>query len=64
VKILETQKEIGRVVPELADPNLREIILANYRIIYKIVSKSQVDILTIHHSRRSIKLNKGLESET
>ncbi len=46
----------GRVVPELNDKSVREFILGNYRIIYKIVSDQRVDILPIHHSARILKI--------
>ena len=35
---LEIYPLIGRLVPELEQENIRELILGNYRIIYKIVS--------------------------
>jgi len=56
-EILEGFPFAGRVVPELKDKNIREIIFGTYRIIYRIFSKSQVDILTIHHSSRLLKNN-------
>ena len=46
-KILKEQVYIGRIVPEINHKNIRELIEGNYRIVYKIVSKRQVDILTI-----------------
>lgn len=42
----------GRVVPELGNNSIREKIIGNYRLIYKIVSESQVDILLVYHSSR------------
>ncbi|MEQ8475653.1 type II toxin-antitoxin system RelE/ParE family toxin [Fulvivirga sp.] len=48
--------ESGRVVPELGDDSIRELILGNYRIIYHIKSKDRVDILTVHHSAKILKL--------
>ncbi|REL39310.1 type II toxin-antitoxin system RelE/ParE family toxin [Rhodohalobacter sp. SW132] len=30
------QPESGRIVPEYNDPNLRELMLGNYRVIYRI----------------------------
>lgn len=41
----------GRVVPELNDPAIREIILGDYRIVYRITSDA-VHILTIYHAAR------------
>jgi toxin ParE1/3/4 len=52
--ILKTFPKAGRIVPELNNPAIRELIQGNYRIIYKIISESQADILTVHHSRRQL----------
>jgi toxin ParE1/3/4 len=58
-EILENFPLSGRIVPELNDKNIREIIFGNYRIIYRVFTKSAVDILTIHHSSRLIRNNKN-----
>jgi len=41
----------GRVVPELNRKDIRELILANYRIIYRIETRV-ISILTVRHSRQ------------
>ena len=41
----------GRLVPELEVENIREIILGNYRLIYRI-KELEVQILTVHHGAR------------
>lgn len=46
----------GRVVPELADPSIRENILGNYRIVYRF-RKGAVEILTIYHGARLLSSN-------
>ena len=43
-----------RKVPETNQIDLREIILGNYRIIYKIISESRIDIVTVHHSAKRL----------
>lgn len=53
VKILEDQVRAGRIVPEIGDDDIREIIVGFYRIIYRVVNDQQADILTVHHSRRN-----------
>jgi toxin ParE1/3/4 len=55
VKILKNQQNIGSVVPELNSPKVKELILGNYRIIYEIISKNRIDILTVHHSARLLR---------
>lgn len=46
---------LGRIVPELNRKNTREIIIGNYRLIYKIVSKSRIDVITVHHTKKLFK---------
>jgi len=46
--------ERGRVVPELANPNIRELFVKEYRLIYGI-EQSRVVILGIIHGRRDLK---------
>ena len=41
----------GRSVPEINRKDLRELIIANYRIIYRLEPKV-VSILTVRHSRQ------------
>lgn len=41
----------GKVVPETRDPALRETVLGNYRIIYR-VRPELVEILTVFHGAR------------
>jgi len=47
----------GRIVDELNDENIRELIDGNYRIIYKVVSPHQLDVLTVHHAARRLKID-------
>jgi len=46
---------IGRMVPEVNKKLVREIFEGNYRIIYRIKGKTQVDILRIYHVARLLK---------
>ena len=51
VERLEKFPKSGRVVPEKNDLTIREILLGNYRIIYRL--REQVaELLTIHHGAR------------
>ena len=51
-EILEEFPEMGRIVPELSKPNLRELIIYSYRLIYEIGSNN-IEILTIIHGRQN-----------
>lgn len=43
----------GRVVPELARPDIREVVLPPYRVIYRREAK-RITVLTVRHSRRKL----------
>jgi addiction module RelE/StbE family toxin len=43
--------EIGRVVPEIDDPNIRELFVYSYRLIYEI-NPEGLEILAIVHGKR------------
>jgi plasmid stabilization system protein ParE len=49
-KILSSEIYIGKIVTEMDNTNIRELIEGNYRIIYLIVNVERIDILTVHHS--------------
>ncbi len=53
---VELFPESGRIVPELKRKEIREIILGNYRIIYRIKGEL-VEILTVYHSSRLLDVN-------
>ena len=51
-EILKKQIYLGKIVPEFAQENIRELIEGKYRIIYKIENELEIKILMIHHSAR------------
>jgi toxin ParE1/3/4 len=42
---------MGRIVPEVEDPNIRELIIYSYRLIYEI-SPKRIEILAIIHGKQ------------
>lgn len=46
--------ERGRIVPELDNPKIRELIIRDYRLIYS-VEQSRVVILALVHGARDLK---------
>jgi toxin ParE1/3/4 len=56
-EILENYPLIGSFVPELNDKNYRQLLVNSYRIIYKIISDTEVHILTVHHQARLLENN-------
>lgn len=53
----------GRIVPELGNEHIREVIFRNYRIIYEIISDKQLNILSIHHHSRNFQNNNAFSAE-
>ncbi|HVC09541.1 MAG TPA: type II toxin-antitoxin system RelE/ParE family toxin [Elusimicrobiota bacterium] len=41
----------GRIVPELGDPIIREIIMGNYRLVYRCKARL-IELLTVYHGSR------------
>lgn len=56
VKLLANFPNLGRIVPELSNSRIREIILGNYRIIYLFATDERIDVLTVHHSAKALNL--------
>lgn len=45
----------GRVVPEIKDPTVREVIQGSYRIVYRLI-REEIHIITVHHAARLFSL--------
>ncbi|HEY9113404.1 MAG TPA: type II toxin-antitoxin system RelE/ParE family toxin [Bacteroidales bacterium] len=56
-QVLANNPSIGRVVPEINNKSIRELISGNYRTIYRIKSGTEVDILRVFHSSRFLSRN-------
>jgi toxin ParE1/3/4 len=61
VEMLGQYPESGKVVPEIGQNDIRELIEGSYRIIYQILSDTRIDVLSVHHGSRLIKNNPLLE---
>ena len=49
---LKTHPRMGRMVPEVGHPSIRELIVGNYRMMYHLSEEDVVEMLTVHHSAR------------
>ena len=49
---LNSFPEVGRIVPEIEDPNIRELLIYSYRLIYEVFS-DKVEILALVHGKRN-----------
>ena len=52
---LESFPESGRVVPEVGDNTLREVIFGAYRIVVRVQTES-VQVITVHHAARLLRV--------
>lgn len=56
VERLELFSSSGRVVPEVGREDIREILLGNYRIIYRVLP-DESEILTVYHGARLLDIS-------
>lgn len=54
-QIIKNLIRAGKVVEEINNSEIRELIEGKYRIIYRIIDEGTVDILMIHHTARNLK---------
>lgn len=57
VERLAAFPESGRVVPELGEPTVREVIHGAYRLMYEVRAPDRVEILTVFRATRSLPRN-------
>ena len=55
VALLESSPRSGRVVPEVGDESLREVIHGSYRIVYRLRGDI-IEIATVFHGARLFRL--------
>lgn len=53
---LVNNPRIGRLVPEISNPDIREIIARNYRVVYRI-KEDEIEILTVFEGHRLIRFD-------
>jgi plasmid stabilization system protein ParE len=47
---------MGRMIPEIANPEIRELVFKKYRIIYRIKEK-RIEILTVFEGHRLMRID-------
>jgi plasmid stabilization system protein ParE len=43
---------MGRVVPEINNDSIRELLVYSYRLVYQISQDNEIQVLTLFHSKR------------
>lgn len=56
-KLLKLYPKTGRLISEIESKEVREIIVGRYRIIYRFKSEKNIEILTVHHSAKLLRLD-------
>ena len=52
--LIEENPKIGRMVPEFSGPDIRELIVKGYRLVYRI-GKNRIDVLTVFEGHRQVR---------
>ena len=55
-ELLSGKPLMGRIVPELANPDIRELVFKKYRIIYRLNEK-RIEILTVFEGHRLMRID-------
>jgi plasmid stabilization system protein ParE len=53
---LEDNPNAGRMVPEISNPDIRELIFQKYRVVYKLKGK-QIEILTVFEGHKLLQID-------
>ncbi len=56
--ILADNPKSGRTVPEIGNPDMRELIYRGYRIVYRL-NGDRIEILTVFEGHRLLRLNES-----
>ncbi len=53
---LPDNPRMGRIVPEIANPDIRELIFKKYRIVYRLTENS-IEILSVFEGHRLLRID-------
>ena len=60
--LIPENPEIGRIVPEISNISIRELLLKSYRIAYRI-KPAEIDILTVFEGHRLLRRDEILDED-
>jgi toxin ParE1/3/4 len=61
-EFLKSNEKIGRIVPEISHTSIRELLIKNYRLVYRI-EKSEIFILTVFEGHRLLRREEIFKSQ-
>lgn len=53
-RLISSFPAAGRIVPELSNESIREVIYKQFRIIYVVFENSSIDIIAVHSSSKPL----------
>ena len=56
LELLQEHLQLGRVMPELDNELMRELLFRQYRLLYRIVTADRIDALAVQTGLRSLQL--------
>jgi plasmid stabilization system protein ParE len=57
IEKLQKFNSLGRIIPEIGNPRIRELILGKYRLMYFIKSDDKIELIAIVHGSRDLKFS-------
>lgn len=61
-ELIKNNVRIGRIVPEISNTSIRELLIKNYRLVYQ-VQKSEIIILTVFEGHRLLRRDEILKGK-
>lgn len=58
--LLKKNPKLGRKVPEIGRDDVRELIEGDYRIIFRIKTEKRIDIISVFHSARILRIDERI----
>ena len=55
-EVVSDKPRIGRTIPELANPDIRELVFKKYRIVYRLQANC-IEILTVFEGHRMLRID-------
>jgi addiction module RelE/StbE family toxin len=61
-ELIKKNERMGRIVPEISNESIRELLIKNYRLVYRI-QKSVIIILTVFEGHRLVRRDEIIKSK-
>ena len=58
IELLSGKPRMGRTVPEIVNPNIRELLFKKYRIVYRL-NENRIEILAVFEGHRLLRIDES-----